>query len=117
VLPDYQPHATCVLVHRVAALDHPYAAELPAIKSLAKLDLHPHVTFFVGENGSGKRTLLEAIAVADGFKFNAEGIRPIAYLDTEHYRVTHACLSRPEQTMRLLFEDDDAGEAEPRASN
>lgn len=29
------------------------------------------VTFFVGENGTGKSTLLEAIAVAYGF--NAEG--------------------------------------------
>jgi predicted ATPase len=33
--------------------------------------LHPRVTFFVGENGTGKSTLLEAIAVAEGF--NAEG--------------------------------------------
>jgi predicted ATPase len=67
----YQPHATCVTLHRIAELESTYAAELPAIKSLTKLDLHPHVTFFIGENGSGKSTLLEAIAVADGF--NAEG--------------------------------------------
>lgn len=52
-------------------LEHPYAAELPAIKLTQKLELHPKVTFFIGENGSGKSTLLEAIAVADGF--NAEG--------------------------------------------
>ncbi len=32
------------------------------------LELHPQVTFFVGENGSGKSTLLEAIAVAWGFE-------------------------------------------------
>jgi predicted ATPase len=38
---------------------------------LETLELHPAVTFFVGENGSGKSTLLEAIAVACGF--NAEG--------------------------------------------
>ncbi|WP_370663651.1 AAA family ATPase [Massilia brevitalea] len=44
---------------------------LPAVRSLARLALHPRVTFFVGENGSGKSTLLEAIAVAMGF--NAEG--------------------------------------------
>nr|WP_298168219.1 AAA family ATPase [uncultured Pseudomonas sp.] len=44
---------------------------LPAIASLERLDLHPNVTFFVGENGSGKSTLLEAIAVSLGF--NAEG--------------------------------------------
>ncbi|UTW46641.1 AAA family ATPase [bacterium SCSIO 12696] len=32
---------------------------------------HPHITFFVGENGTGKSTFLEALAVAWGF--NAEG--------------------------------------------
>ena len=47
----------------------PYS--IPAIKNLHTLDLHPNVTFFVGENGTGKSTLLEAIAVAEGF--NAEG--------------------------------------------
>jgi predicted ATPase len=31
------------------------------------LDLHPRVTFLVGENGSGKSTLVEGIAVAAGF--------------------------------------------------
>lgn len=44
---------------------------IPAVKNLTTLDLHPNVTFFVGENGTGKSTLLEAIAVAEGF--NAEG--------------------------------------------
>lgn len=44
---------------------------LPAVRSLDHLELHPKVTFFVGENGSGKSTLLEAIAVSLGF--NAEG--------------------------------------------
>lgn len=48
-----------------------YPFAIPAIRSLRKLDLHPAVTFFVGENGSGKSTLLEAIAVRLGF--NAEG--------------------------------------------
>ncbi|HEX6963331.1 MAG TPA: AAA family ATPase [Lacipirellula sp.] len=68
----YQPHAVYVTLDRSRAdLHSTYAAELPAIKSLQKLELHPHVTFFIGENGSGKSTLLEAIAVADGF--NAEG--------------------------------------------
>ena len=50
-----------------------YLAGLPVVKCLAgdgiRLD-HP-VTIFVGENGTGKSTLLEAVAVAYGF--NAEG--------------------------------------------
>ena len=44
---------------------------LPAVRSFESLDLHPKVTYFVGENGSGKSTLLESIAVSLGF--NAEG--------------------------------------------
>ena len=44
---------------------------IPAVKTLDTLDFHPDVTFFVGENGTGKSTLVEAIAVAQGF--NAEG--------------------------------------------
>lgn len=48
-----------------------YPFSLPAVQSLDILDMHPKVTFFIGENGSGKSTLLEAIAVSLGF--NAEG--------------------------------------------
>lgn len=48
-----------------------YPFSLAAVRPLERLQLHPAVTFFVGENGSGKSTLLEAIAVACGF--NPEG--------------------------------------------
>lgn len=51
-----------------------YLAGLPAVQFLereGRLALDSDVTFFVGENGTGKSTLLEAIAVAAGF--NAEG--------------------------------------------
>lgn len=48
---------------------YPYC--LPVIKNLSVLEFHPKVTFIVGENGSGKSTILEAIATAYGF--NPEG--------------------------------------------
>lgn len=48
-----------------------YPFSTPAISNLDTLDFHADVTFFVGENGTGKSTLLEAIAVA--FGLNAEG--------------------------------------------
>lgn len=48
---------------------HPF--DVPVIRCLEELAFHPKVTFIVGENGTGKSTLLEAIAVAAGF--NPEG--------------------------------------------
>jgi predicted ATPase len=48
-----------------------YPFSIPSVRSLESIDLHPKVTYFVGENGSGKSTLLEAIAVSLGF--NGEG--------------------------------------------
>jgi predicted ATPase len=49
--------------------NYPFA--LPFFRYQDKLKIHPQVTFFTGENGTGKSTLLEAIAVASGF--NPEG--------------------------------------------
>ena len=48
-----------------------YPFSLPIFRELDYLEFHPQVTFIVGENGTGKSTLLEAIAVAWGF--NPEG--------------------------------------------
>lgn len=48
-----------------------YPFNLSAIRDLQSLSFHPKVTFIIGENGSGKSTILESIAVAYGF--NAEG--------------------------------------------
>jgi predicted ATPase len=48
-----------------------YPFNLPVVAHLELLEFHPKVTYFVGENGTGKSTLLEAIAIAAGF--NAEG--------------------------------------------
>ncbi len=61
------------------SLKHPidagsYLSQIPAIRYLMAghtLPFSKNVTFFVGENGTGKSTLLEAIAVAYGF--NPEG--------------------------------------------
>jgi predicted ATPase len=44
-----------------------YPYSIPAVRELQLLRFHADVTFLVGENGSGKSTVLEAIAVAMGF--------------------------------------------------
>ena len=44
-----------------------YPYNIPAVAALETIEFHPDVTFFVGENGSGKSTILEALAVALGF--------------------------------------------------
>jgi len=51
-----------------------YLNNLPVVKYLSRektIKFNSPVTFFVGENGTGKSTLLEAVAVAYGF--NGEG--------------------------------------------
>lgn len=48
-----------------------YPFNIAAVRSLGVLEPHPDVTFFAGENGAGKSTVLEAIAVALGMP--AEG--------------------------------------------
>ncbi|ALV08003.1 AAA family ATPase [Roseateles depolymerans] len=44
-----------------------YPFSVPAVRELENIKFHPNVTFFVGENGSGKSTVMEALAVALGF--------------------------------------------------
>jgi predicted ATPase len=51
---------------RIVSFDN-YPFHLPSIKTLDELSFHPNVTYFVGENGMSKSTLLEAIAIATGF--------------------------------------------------
>lgn len=51
-----------------------YLRDLPVVKHLqnmGELPISKHVTFLIGENGVGKSTLIEAIAVSMGF--NPEG--------------------------------------------
>ena len=43
-----------------------YPFSIPAIAKITTLRFHPRVTFLIGENGTGKSTLLEAIAIAIG---------------------------------------------------
>ena len=82
--------------------DYPY--NIPAIRYLKKagsISLHKPVTFLVGENGTGKSTLIEAIAVAMGF--NAEGGSRDFYFNT---RKTHSDLHEHLQLIKSLRPND-----------
>ena len=48
-----------------------YPFNIPSIKNLDEIKFNKPVTFFIGENGVGKSTFIEAIAVA--LKLNPEG--------------------------------------------
>ncbi|MGO4293661.1 AAA family ATPase [Chitinophaga sp. RAB17] len=48
-----------------------YPFNIPALRNFSSLEFHPKVTYLSGENGMGKSTLIEAIAVNCGF--NPEG--------------------------------------------
>ena len=82
-----------------------YYARLPAVRQIIReqgLALTKPITFFVGENGMGKSTLLEAVAVAAGF--NPEG-------GTKNYRFStadsHASLHEHVHLVRGIGRHDD----------
>lgn len=65
----YLLHAE-LLRERIPSLDQfPYC--LPVVRHLQTLPFHPKVPFLIGENGTGKSALLEALAVSRGL--NPEG--------------------------------------------
>ncbi len=70
IVPTQFAGRVTLLRDKVDSFDR-YPFALPVVRTLDFIDLHPKVTFLVGENGSGKSTLLEAIAIALGF--NPEG--------------------------------------------
>ncbi len=99
-----------------------YPFNLPCVTGLTQLELHPAVTFFVGENGSGKSTLLEAIAVK--FGFNAEGgsknfnfstrethseLHEHLFLDRGTARATDGYFLRAESFYNVASQVDDLG--------
>ncbi len=66
-----EQYVRSVKLHKDKQGLEPYVAKLSVLKDLDSLEMDKPVTFFVGENGTGKSTLLEAIAVGCGF--NPEG--------------------------------------------
>ena len=72
-----------------------YPFNVRALSTGIDLAFKANVTFFVGENGTGKSTLLEAIA--ECCEFNAEGG------NRDHYRTTFTERSALAQALRLSW--------------
>lgn len=63
-----KPYLRAVSIRDDADVDFDlYPFCIPAVRELGQLEFHPDVTFLVGENGAGKSTVLEAIALAMGY--------------------------------------------------
>lgn len=78
---------TAQFTHETDFNQHPFS--LPIIKNLTTINFPTQVTFVVGENGSGKSTILEAIAMHVGF--GAEGgSRNINFSTSEERHVAGA---------------------------
>ena len=63
---------------------------VPAVRELNSLELHPQVTFFIGENGTGKTTLLEGIALVEGFNYEGGTRNFTVERHDERYRLAGA---------------------------
>ncbi|MBV9109978.1 MAG: AAA family ATPase [Gemmatimonadetes bacterium] len=95
-----------------------YPFSLPAVRGLHRLELHPAVTYLVGENGSGKSTLLEGIAVSLGFNAEGGSLGEVEfsthashselheYLDARPGRPRHGFFLRAESLFNLATEID-----------
>ncbi len=56
------PYVVAVELIKETVPHNRYPYNLSVVRHLKKIELHPQVTFLIGENGTGKSTLLEAIA-------------------------------------------------------
>lgn len=75
-----------------------YPFNLPIIENFKELTFHKDVTFIIGENGVGKSTLIEAIAII--LNLNAEGgSRNHAFSTYASHSSLHQCL-RPSRSYK-----------------
>ena len=66
-----------------------YPFSIPIINNFESLDFHSNVTFLIGENGVGKSTLIEAIALSLGLS-SESGTQNFLYKSKD----THSSLNR-----------------------
>src|SRR6202041_884432 len=69
---DVKPYLRSITIQKPKGnLLRSYPFNIPAVRAIDVLEFHPDVTFLIGENGCGKSTILEALAVM--MNFGAQG--------------------------------------------
>jgi predicted ATPase len=94
-----------------------YPFSIPAVRMLDELELDPKITFLVGagegeatghapipRNTSSTSPILMAYPGATIYHLGSEGIRSIAYEDTERFLITRDFLNGRDAFFRHLFE-------------
>lgn len=78
--------------------------DVPVVRRLDTIEVSPSVTFFVGENGSGKSTVLEAMALAAELPtVGSDETREDATLASQRTLAKHLTLSWTSRSKRGFF--------------
>src|SRR5215218_3724862 len=86
------------------ATEDVYPFNIPVVQSLDTILFRSPVTFFVGENGSGKSTILEAIAASAGsITIGGESIKTDPTLNDARRLAAQLTLSWARRTHRGFF--------------
>jgi len=98
--------------HGLYILDEPEAAlspqrQLAFLRIIHQLEVPRHAQFLIATHSP----ILLAYPGATLYQFEEDGIREIAYRDTDHYLVTKEFLNAPERILRYLFSEDEESDA------
>jgi len=93
-------------------LDEPEAAlspqrQLAFLRIIHELETPRHAQFLIATHSP----ILLAYPGATLYQFEQDGIRKIAYRDTDHYLVTKEFLNNPERMLNYLFAEDEQPDA------
>ncbi|MGL4819859.1 MAG: AAA family ATPase [Bacilli bacterium] len=87
---EQDPYLRAIRLQQSDQLEH-WLRQLPILNDFKRLAFHPNVTFIVGENGTGKSTLVEALAMK--LDLNVEGgSRNLVFETTASHANLHTVL-------------------------
>ena len=98
--------------HGLYILDEPEAAlspqrQLAFLRIIHELETPRHAQFLIATHSP----ILLAYPGATLYQFEEDGIREVAYRETDHYLVTKEFLNCPERILRFLFSEEDESDA------